>query len=102
MDSIGPWLGALGFLTWLGSLTSAALVFLFSADGLGPDGTPWNISAWGFLLTILFSEQIYFIVQIVVRYALSKIDSPGLQKERGERFAIRRYASFQNIFTYLG
>jgi anoctamin-10 len=89
-DSIGPWLDALGFLTWLGSLTSAALVFLFRGDGLGPEGTPWNISAWGLLLTMLFSEHIYLIVQIVVRYALSKVDSPGLQKERAERFAIRR------------
>ncbi|KAF7313350.1 hypothetical protein HMN09_00490600 [Mycena chlorophos] len=28
-DSIGPWLDALGFLTWLGALTNSALVYLF-------------------------------------------------------------------------
>lgn len=89
-DSIGPWLDALGFQTWLGSLTAAALVFLFSGDGLGPHGTPWNISAWGLLLTMFFSEHIYLVVQLGVRKALSKLDSPGLQKERAERFAIRR------------
>jgi anoctamin-10 len=89
-DSIGPWLDALGFLSWLGSLTAAAIVFVFGGGRLGPDGTPWNISAWGLLLTIFFSEHIYLIVQLAVRKAFSKLDSPGLQKERAERFAIRR------------
>ncbi|KAL5331645.1 hypothetical protein ACEPPN_001180 [Leptodophora sp. 'Broadleaf-Isolate-01'] len=89
-DSIGPWLDALGFLAWLGSLTSAALVYLFSGDGLGPSGTPWNIKAWGLLLTMFFSEHIYLAVQLGVRKALSKLDSPGLQKERSERYLVRK------------
>lgn len=89
-DSIGPWLEALGFLSWLGSLTSAALVFLFSGDGLGPNGSPWDIKAWGLLLTMFFSEHIYLAVQLGVRKALSKLDSPGLQKERSERFVVRK------------
>jgi anoctamin-10 len=89
-DSIGPWLDSLAFLSWLGSLTSAALVYLFSGDGLGPDGTPWNIKAWGLLLTMFFSEHIYLGVKIAVRTILSKIDSPGLQKERAERFIVRK------------
>lgn len=89
-DSIGPWLDALGFLSWLGSITTAALVYLFSGNGLGPAGTPWDIKVWGLLLTIFFSEHIYLGVQLAVRKALSKIDSPGLQKERSERFAVRK------------
>jgi anoctamin-10 len=89
-DSIGPWLDSLGFLTWLGSLSTAAIVFLFRDGGLGPDGSPWNVSVWGLLLTIIFSEHIYLAVQLGVRTALSKLDSPGLQKERAERFAIRK------------
>lgn len=89
-DSIGPWLDALSFLSWLGSLTSAALVYLFSGDGLGPDGSPWNIKAWGLLLTIFFAEHIYLVLQLAIRYALSKIDSPGLQRERAERFQVRK------------
>jgi anoctamin-10 len=89
-DSIGPWLDSLGFLTWLGSLSAAALVFLFSGNGLGPKGTPWDISVWGLLLTMFFSEHIYILVQLGVRHALSKIDSPGLQRERAERFSVRR------------
>ncbi|KAI6710837.1 hypothetical protein JHW43_006631 [Diplocarpon mali] len=89
-DSIGPWLDALGFLAWLGSLTSAALVYLFSGDGLGPSGTPWDIKAWGLLLTIFFSEHLYLAVKLGVRKALSKLDSPGLQKERSERYLMRK------------
>lgn len=84
-DSIGPWLNALGFLSWLGSLTTAALVFLFSGDGVA--GDPWGVSAWGLLLAIFMSEHIYLSVQIAVRYLLRKLDSPGLQKDKAERFA---------------
>jgi len=31
-DTIGPWLDALAFLTWVGALTNSALVYLFSPD----------------------------------------------------------------------
>ncbi|KAK4103738.1 DUF590-domain-containing protein [Parathielavia hyrcaniae] len=90
-DSIGPWLDALGFLSWLGSLTSAALVFLYHSNGSGiPDGSPSEIKGWALLLAILFSEHVYLVVQLVVRGLVRKLDSPGLQKERRERFAMRK------------
>ena len=93
-DSIGPWLNALGFLSWLGSITSAALVFLFrngSKNGTAAlDGEPWDISGWALLLAILFAEHVYLGVQFVVRGVIKKLDSPGLQKERAERFAMRK------------
>ncbi|KAF3767706.1 DUF590-domain-containing protein [Cryphonectria parasitica EP155] len=89
-DSIGPWVTSLGFLSWLGSLTSAAIVFIFSSDPYGPDGHPSNIKAWALLLSILFAEHLYLVVQFVVRYMIGSMDSPGLQKERAERFAMRK------------
>lgn len=91
-DSIGPWLDSLGFLAWLGSITSAALVFLFrtARDGGGPTGSPWDISGWSLLLSILFAEHVYLAVQFVVRGVVRRLDSPGLQKERAERFAMRK------------
>lgn len=89
-DSIGPWITSLGFLSWLGSLTSAAIVFIFSSDPYGPDGHPSNIKAWALLLSILFAEHLYLVIQYVVRYVISTMDSPGLQKERTERFAMRK------------
>ena len=89
-DSIGPWLNALGFLSWLGSVTSAALVFLFHRSKAGSDGSPAGISASALLLSILFAEHAYLLVQFVVRGAVAKLDSPGLQKERAERFQMRK------------
>lgn len=89
-DTIGPWLESLSFLTWLGSITTSALVYMFSNDGLGPEGTPYDIKGWALLLTIFFSEHIFLSVRWAVRLAISKIDSPGLQKERRERFLVRQ------------
>ena len=96
-DSIGPWLDCLGFLSWNGSISSAALVYLFSNDGLGPDGTPKDIKGWALLLIIFCSEHVYLAIRLAIRLAISKIDSPGLQKEKAERFMVRkRY--FQESF----
>ena len=89
-DSIGPWLDSLGFLAWLGSVTSAALVYMFSNDGLGPDGRPTAIRLWALLLTIFFSEHIYIVVRLAVRTAIGKLDSENKRKERAERYMIRK------------
>lgn len=89
-DTIGPWLDSLAFLTWLGSVTSSALVFLFSNDGLGPGGTPYAIRAWALLLTILLSEHAFFLVRAAVAHAVAKLDSPARQKERRERYLVRK------------
>ncbi|KAJ4305414.1 hypothetical protein N0V90_000945 [Kalmusia sp. IMI 367209] len=96
-DTIGPWLDSLSFLTWLGSLTTSALVYLFSNDGLGPDGSPSNIRAWALLLTILLSEHVFFVVRWGIRVAISKLVSPGLQKERRERFLVRKQYFEENL-----
>jgi anoctamin-10 len=89
-DTIGPWLDSLSFLTWLGSITTSALVYMFRNDGLGPEGTPDTIKGWALLLTIFFSEHIFLSVRWAVRVAISKIESPGLQKERRDRYLVRQ------------
>ncbi|THV85027.1 DUF590-domain-containing protein [Aureobasidium pullulans] len=89
-DTIGPWLDSLSFLSWLGSITTAALVYLFSNDGLGPDGTPKDIRGWALLLTIFFAEHAFLIVRWAVQIGISKIDSPGRQKERRDRYFTRQ------------
>ncbi|KAF2019552.1 DUF590-domain-containing protein [Aaosphaeria arxii CBS 175.79] len=96
-DTIGPWLDSLSFITWLGSLTTSALVYLFSNDGLGPDGHPSSITGWALLLTVFFSEHAFFIVRWGVRLAISKLDSPGLQKERRDRFLVRNQYFKENL-----
>ncbi|KAG5656493.1 hypothetical protein KAF25_000080 [Fusarium avenaceum] len=97
-DSIGPWLTALSFVSWLGSITSAAIVYLCSgARGQGSHGTPSPLTAWGLLLSILFAEHFYLVVQLAVRFVLDKLDSPGVQKERKERFLMKRKLLEENI-----
>ncbi|KAL1840570.1 hypothetical protein VTJ49DRAFT_302 [Mycothermus thermophilus] len=89
-DSIGPWLNALGFLSWLGSLTSAALVYLFHASEGNTGSILDSARGWALLLSILFAEHLYLAVQLVVRGVVRRLDSPGLQKEKRERFAMRK------------
>ncbi|KAJ4993051.1 hypothetical protein SVAN01_01403 [Stagonosporopsis vannaccii] len=96
-DTIGPWLDCLSFLTWLGSLTTSALVYMFYGDGKGPDGKPSNIQLWALLLVVFFSEHVFILVRTAVRIAVSKMDSPGQQKERRERFLIRKQFFEENL-----
>jgi len=96
-DTIGPWLDSLTFLTWLGSLTTSALVYMFHNSNKGPDGNPSNIQLWALLLVVFFSEHLFIILRITVRHVISKIDSPGLQKERRERFMVRQQYFEENL-----
>ncbi|ORY17824.1 calcium-activated chloride channel-domain-containing protein [Clohesyomyces aquaticus] len=89
-DTIGPWLDSLSFLAWLGSLTTSALVYMFSNDGLGPGGHPKSIEGWALLLSVMLSEHLFILLRWGVRLAISKLDSPGLQKERRDRFLVRK------------
>ncbi|ERF69608.1 hypothetical protein EPUS_01938 [Endocarpon pusillum Z07020] len=89
-DSIGPWLDALGFLTWLGSITTAAVVYMFSNDGVGPSGRPSDIKLWALLLSVFASEHIYLLVRLAVRTVISKLDSENMRKERAERYMVRK------------
>lgn len=89
-ETIGPWLDALSFISWMGSITMSALVYLFSNDGLGPDGRPSDITGWALLLSIFLSEHLYLGVRWLVRTSIAKIDTPGRQKERRAMFVTRR------------
>jgi len=89
-DTIGPWLDSLSFLTWLGSITSAALIYMFWNDGLGPEGTPSQIKGWALLLTIFFSEHLYLFVRLAVQFAMSKVDTPATRQERAEQYRLRK------------
>lgn len=42
------------------------------------------------MLSIMLAEHFYFAVQMAVRYVMSKVESPGLQKERRERFRMKK------------
>lgn len=83
-EGIGPWVGSLEALTWLGSLTSAALVHLFGTQ-------VWGAGSWMFLpITIFISEHIYLGFRAGVRWALQTIGSKHIRLERAERYAERK------------
>jgi len=104
-DGIGSWHENLEFLAWVGSITTAAIAYMFSNDGLRPDGTPKNLDGFTLMITIFLAEHAYLIVRFMARYAVSKLDSPSRQKERQERYLVRqRYLeeSFGELATRLG
>ncbi|OAK97897.1 DUF590-domain-containing protein [Phaeosphaeriaceae sp. SRC1lsM3a] len=96
-DTIGPWLDSLSFLTWLGALTTSALVYMFHNSNSGPEGDPSNMKLWALLLTVFFAEHLFIILRLTIRHVISKIDSPGLQKERRERFMVRQLYLEENL-----
>ncbi|EFR05412.1 transmembrane protein 16K [Nannizzia gypsea CBS 118893] len=90
-DSIGPWLDSLSFLSWLGSLTSAALVYMFSsAAGDGSGKSHDEIKGWLLLLTVFFSEHIYLLARLAVQVAMSKLETLDTRRDRAERYLVRK------------
>ncbi|OJJ50716.1 hypothetical protein ASPZODRAFT_148155 [Penicilliopsis zonata CBS 506.65] len=102
-DTIGPWLDSLGFLAWVGSLSSAALVHLFRngvVAGTPPDISPKglnnnnkgieDISGWALLLTLFCSEHLYLAVRYAVRAAMDKFEPPNARRERAARYVMRK------------
>lgn len=90
-DTIGPWLDTLGFLSWVGSITSAALLNMFTGNAhQGPNGEPTDIKGWALLLSIFFSEHLYLIIRYSVQTAMTKLEPPNARKERAERYLMRK------------
>lgn len=84
-DSIGPCLSALEFLTWLGSLSTAALLHMYSGDG---DGT--NTCLDGLLLTVFVAEQAYLATKLTIRFMFDKIGSDAVRAEEATRRLVRK------------
>lgn len=78
-------------------MTSSAIVFLCSGAGNGERGTTSSITAWGVLLSVLLAEHFYLAVQVLVRFAMSKFESTGLQKERREKFLMKKKLLEENL-----
>ena len=88
-DGLGPWVASLEALTWLGSLTSAAVVHLFGSQEFL--GERMGLSLWASLpITILISEHIFMGFRAGVRFALSKLGSEQTRRERAEQYAERK------------
>ncbi|OOF91396.1 hypothetical protein ASPCADRAFT_211212 [Aspergillus carbonarius ITEM 5010] len=82
-DSIGPSLMGLEVLSWLGTLSTAAIVYLYH-DGLE------EIHLSSFLLTLLLAEWAYVAVRFIVRSGLQRISFISLRREESKRYAMRK------------
>jgi len=96
-DTIGPWLDSLGFLSWTGAVTTTALLYLFKGEKGGPSGRPDDLKAWVLLLCLMSSEHVYLLVRWAVRYTIGKLESPGLVKERRDRYLVRKAYLTENL-----
>lgn len=89
-DSIGPWIASLEFLTWLGSISTAAVVHMFGGPTIGlgilPGGGEW----WALPMTVFISEHVYLLVRTTVRSLLDRIGSEQTRKLRQERYVMRK------------
>ncbi|KAF4449044.1 hypothetical protein F53441_7694 [Fusarium austroafricanum] len=84
-DGIGPWIHSLDALTWIGSICTAAIVHLFSAEKIG--GALGN---WATLpVTVFVSEHILIVLQTVIEYILSEIGSDRIRHDYNLRYANR-------------
>ncbi|KAI4765437.1 putative plasma membrane stress response protein [Aureobasidium sp. EXF-3400] len=84
-DSIGPCISALEFLTWLGSLSTAALLYMYSGDG---DVTSFRLD--GLLLTVFIAEQAYLATKLTIRFMFDKIGSEAVRAEEASRRLVRK------------
>ncbi|KAF4946713.1 hypothetical protein FGADI_10917 [Fusarium gaditjirri] len=84
-DGIGPWIYSLEALTWLGSICTAAIVHLFSADKVGS-----ALGNWATLpVTVFISEHVLFLFRSLVRFTLHEIGSDRIREDYNQRYANR-------------
>ncbi|KAL4932408.1 anoctamin family protein [Aspergillus undulatus] len=82
-DSIGPSLQGLEVLSWLGTLSTAAIVYLYR-------GGMAEVRLSSFLLTILVAEWAYLGMRFAVSTGLRKVLSNTLRREEAKRYAVRK------------
>ncbi|KAK3936834.1 transmembrane protein 16K [Diplogelasinospora grovesii] len=88
-DGIGPWVQNLAFLTWLGSVSTAAIVHLFGRSVLKEvysKGSGW----WTLPVTIVVSEHAFLATRAIVQYVLRRIGSEQIRKESDASYTRRK------------
>lgn len=88
-DGVGPWILSLEILTWIGSISTGAIVHIFSADGINKNWVTLPV-------TIFISEHILLLLRAVTRWVFDKYGSEQIRRERQERYA-RRLAYMEKI-----
>ncbi|ETN40720.1 uncharacterized protein HMPREF1541_05000 [Cyphellophora europaea CBS 101466] len=85
-DGIGAWIDSLNFLTWLGSIVTAAIVHLFHDTEKLNDPKTW----WTLPITIFMAEHVYLGTKYLVRLALEQLGSAELRQKKLHEYAHRK------------
>ena len=93
-DGLGPWIGGLDTLTWLGSISTAAIVHVFGTEA-GYDNTVLGqvfgrVSWWSLPVTVWVIEHIFLAWRSLVQFVLQRIGSDQVRQERVERYVRRK------------
>lgn len=88
-EGIGPWVAALDVLTWLGSISTAAIVHLFGREA-GSGGEVGYVGWMRLLVTVFLSEHLYLLMRVGVAALLRRIGSEQVRREKATTFAFRR------------
>ena len=83
-DGIGPWTSSLEVLAWAGSISTGAIVHLYSPNAIIAGGAWWALP-----IAIFISEHIFLVVRALVRFVLGRIGSEQIRKQRNERYLSR-------------
>jgi anoctamin-10 len=93
-DSIGPWLNNITFLSWLGTLTTSTLVYLFQGGDFNLQCDKTMVVH--LLATILVAEHGYWVVDRAISALSRRVWTTGEINVRKEEYSVRR-RYLQNI-----
>lgn len=77
-DGIGAWIDSLNFLTWLGSIVTAAIVHLFHDPEKMNDTKTW----YTLPITIFVAEHVYLSTKYLVRMTFEQIGTVELRQKK--------------------
>ena len=83
MDTIGPNLQGLEFLSWLGTLSTAAIAYTYRENMA-------QVKLSYLLLIVFVAEQAYLVTRVAVHAALHKLGSDSVRQEEARQYAVRK------------
>jgi len=87
-DSIGPWLNNIKILSWLGTLTTSTLIYLFQGGDFSL--TCDKTTAISLLVTVVVAEHAYWILDRALAALSHRVRTTGEIDVQKEEYLIRR------------